>query len=368
MSQFAQPYGLLIKKKMKSSQGIGILIILMFSLIDLSAQIGGRHSFEFLNLTQSSRVTALGGTLISVIDNDITLGYANPALLNDAMHTEISFNHNFHFADISHGFAVGGYYHKKLKTTFQLGFNYVNYGNFTRADVLGNITGEFSSGESAITIGAGRELNERIRAGLNVKYINSSFDIYGASGVAADIGLNYHNPDSKLSIGLVARQIGTSLSNYTDQVASLPFDLQLGLSKRFKYLPFRFSVTAHHLHQWRIRLDEANQSDPISFLGVEATEQGQFSKGLDNLFRHFVFSGEFLIGQQEQFKLRLGYNHMRRKELSVSEFRSLGGLSFGIGFKISKFRLDYGLGYYHLAGAVNHLSFSLNLASFAKKI
>lgn len=353
---------------MKSNSRFLTIIISILFVVELSAQIGGRHSFEFLNLTQSSRVTALGGALVSVIDNDINLGYSNPALLNDAMHSEISFNHNFHFADISHGFAVGGYYHEKLKTTFQLGFNYVNYGNFIRADALGNITGEFSSGETAITIGAGRSLNERIRGGINVKYINSSFDIYRASGIAADLGLSYHNPESQMTVGFVARHIGTTLNSYTDQPESLPFDLQLGLSKRFKYLPFRFSITAHHLHQWNIRLDEANQSDPINFLGGETVEESQLSKGIDNLFRHFVFNGEFLIGQEEQFKLRIGYNHMRRTELSVSEFRSLGGLSFGIGFKISKFRLDYGLGYYHLAGAVNHLSFSLNLASFSKKI
>jgi len=353
---------------MRSRTMLFSLLLILISCVELSAQIGGKHSFEFLNLTQSSRVTALGGALISVIDNDINLGYANPASLNKEMHFEISFNHNFHFADISHGFAVGGYYHEKSKTTFQLGFNYVNYGNFTRADILGNINGEFSSGESAITIGAGRLINERIRAGVNIKYINSSFDIFRASGVAADIGLSYKNPESNVTVALVARQIGTTLSSYTGQTESLPFDLQLGVSKRFKYLPFRFSATAHHLHQWTLRLDEADQSDPINFLGGETVQQSPISKGLDNLFRHFVFNGEFLIGEQEQFKLRIGYNHMRRKELSVSEFRSLGGLSFGIGFKISKFRLDYGLGYYHLAGAVNHLSFSLNLASFTKKI
>lgn len=334
----------------------------------LMAQIGGEHAFEFLNLTQSSRTTALGGALISVIDNDINLGLTNPALLNEQMNTEISFNHNFHFADISHGFVAAGYHHDRLNSTFLLGFNYVNYGNFTRADGLGNRTGEFSSGESAVTVGVGKAINERIRAGVNVKFANSSFDIYNASGLAADVGLSYHNPNSRLIVGLVAKHIGTVINSYTLVNESLPFDFQVGLSKRFKYLPFRLSVTAHHLHQWQLRLDEANPDDQISFLGGEPIQQSQFSKGIDNLFRHFIFSGEFLIGSQENFRLRLAYNHLRRKELAVSEFRSLGGLSFGLGFKVSKFRIDYGLGYYHLVGAANHLSFSMNLNSFRKKI
>lgn len=344
-----------------------LLVFMLFCSV-AHGQIGGQHAFEFLNLAQSSRTTALGGALISVIDNDITLGLANPALLNQQMHTEISFNHNFHFADISHGFASAGYHHAKSKTTFQLGFNYVNYGNFTRADFLGNIEGEFDSGETAITIGAGRALNERIRAGINVKVANSSFDIYRALGIAADVGLSYYNPESNLTIGVVAKHMGSVLNSYTATPESLPFEFQIGLSKRFKHLPFRLSITAHQLQQWQLRLDEANQQDQISFLGGEIIEQSQFSKGLDNVFRHFIFSGEFLIGQQENFRIRLGYNHLRRQELSVSEFRSLGGLSFGVGFKVSKFRIDYGLGYYHLVGAANHLSFSMNLNSFNKKI
>lgn len=347
---------------------IYILCICLFTGMDLTAQIGGQHAFEFLNLTQSSRVTALGGTLASVIDDDITLGLSNPAVLNEKMHSQVSFNHNFHFADISHGFVVGGYHHTKLKTTFQLGFNYVNYGNFVRADILGNQQGEFDSGESAITLGAARAINERMRAGVNIKFANSSFDIYNATGLAADVGLTYDNPESQFTVGLIAKNMGGTLNSFTDRRESLPFDMQIALSKRFKYLPFRFTMTMHHLHQWSLRLDEANQSDQINFLGGETIEQSQFSKGLDNLFRHFIFSGEFLIGSAENLKLRLGYNHMRRKELSVSEFRSLSGFSVGLGFKVNRFRIDYGLGYYHLAGAVNHLSFSVNLDSFFKKI
>lgn len=353
---------------MKAKVRLYILCICVLFTTDVPGQIGGQHAFEFLNLTQSSRVTALGGSLASVIDGDVTLAFSNPAVLNDKMHSQVSFNHNFHFADISHGFAVGAYHHAASQMTFHLGFNYVNYGSFIRADQLGNQQGEFDSGESAITFGAGRAINERIRAGVNLKFANSSFDIYNAAGIAADLGLTYMNPETNLSVGLVARNMGSTISSYTDQPESLPFDMQIAVSKRFKYLPFRFTATVHHLHQWNLRLDEANQSDQISFLGGETIEQSQFSKGIDNFFRHFIFSGEFLIGSEENFKLRLAYNHMRRKELSVSEFRSLSGLSFGLGFKVNRFRIDYGLGYYHLAGAVNHLSFSVNLNSFFKKI
>ncbi len=347
------------------------LYILLFTILlaEIStAQIGGRYSFEFLNLTQSARTTALGGALISVIDGDATLAYANPAALNEKMHTELSINHNFHFADISHGFSNAAYHIGSLKTTAHIGVNYINYGEFVRADFLGNRDGTFRGGETAITIGAGRAINERMRVGVNAKLISSNLDIYRAMGLAFDAGFIYTNPDKQFSVGLVLKNMGTQLSSYTDQSEPLPFDLQLAYSKRFAHLPFRLSITAHQLHQWDIRLDEANADDPVIFLNQEQGETGPLAKSVDNFFRHFIFSGEFLIGPEEKFKIRLGYNHLRRKELAVSEFRSLGGVSFGVGFQVSKFRFDYGLGYYHLAGATNHLGFSINLSSFRNKI
>ncbi len=352
---------------MKANSSITFIFI-VFIVCQLGAQIGGQESFEFLALTQSSRNTALGGQLISVKDNDISLAYSNPATLNADMHKQLSMNHNFHFAGISHGFANAGYHHAGINTTFHLGFNYIGYGDFVRTDFLGNELGQFNSGEVAVTIGAGKQLNERLRAGVNLKFANSSFDIYRASAIAGDIGLYYENPEREFSVGVVAINIGAPITNFTTQGESLPFDFQIGLSKRLKHLPLRLSVTAHQLHKWNIRLDDANNTNTITFLGQDPIEQSSLSKGIDNFFRHFVFSGEFLIGEQENFRLRLGYNHLRKQELAVSEFRSLGGLSFGLGFNVRNFRFDYGVGYYHLAGATNHLSLSINLASLGKKI
>ncbi|HNM25316.1 MAG TPA: hypothetical protein PKL15_07795, partial [Saprospiraceae bacterium] len=78
----------------------------------------------------------------------------------------------------------------------------------------------------------------------------------------------------------------------------------------------------------------------------------------------FIFSGEFLLGRNESFRLRLGYNHLRKKELSVRNYRSLAGFSGGVGFKINRFRLDVGYGAYHLAGGVLHVGVGTNLKDF----
>jgi hypothetical protein len=97
---------------------------------------------------------------------------------------------------------------------------------------------------------------------------------------------------------------------------------------------------------------------------VEDANQDSGSPFLDNLFRHLIFNGEFLFGATENFRIRLGYNHLRKSELSVRNYRSLAGFTAGMGVKVSRFRIDAGYGAYHLAGGVFHLGIGTNLKEF----
>jgi hypothetical protein len=101
-------------------------------------------------------------------------------------------------------------------------------------------------------------------------------------------------------------------------------------------------------------------------IGEEPKEKSQFSQELDNAVRHLIFGGEFLLGKQENLHLRLGYNHQRRKELSVSSLRSFAGFSLGLGIRIKQFSIDYGFATYHIAGSTNHIGITTNLDRFGK--
>ena len=80
-----------------------ILLICLAS--PLFGQVGGDNTYEFLNLNASARVASLGGSLISVRDDDASLAYHNPALLNSSMHRQLAFSHAFHLAGINYGYA-----------------------------------------------------------------------------------------------------------------------------------------------------------------------------------------------------------------------------------------------------------------------
>jgi hypothetical protein len=344
------------------------LLLLLQSANIVLGQIGGRNSFEFLRLPVSARSTSLGGTTMATKDEDVTLAICNPASLTDTMRGNLSLNYNFHFAGINFGYAGAGIKLPFTNLSGHVSASFANYGEFIAADETGTKLGTFSGSESAFTIGASYPLAERIRVGMNLKLASTAIEQYNATGLLTDLGMMYTTNEGRTHVAATITNFGAELETLDGKKYGTPLDIQIGISNRLQYLPLRFSVIFHRLQRWGIRYDDPNFQDSETFLGEEQEESSSFSKNLDNLFRHAILSGEFSIGKSGGLKVRGAYNHLRRRELSLSQFRSLAGFSMGVGLKINRFRIDYGVGYHHLAGGTNHLSISTNLASFRSKL
>jgi hypothetical protein len=333
------------------------------------AQVGGEHVYEFLNLSSSARVTGLGGHVIAVQDDsDVVLGYNNPAALNPRMHQELSFNYNFYLADVNSGFFSYGHHLEKWDVTLSGSAKFINYGEFQAANVQGTIEGTFKASETAIVLGASKRLYEKLTVGVNGMLISSRLAEYSSIGVNSDVGFIYSDTSKQFNIALVAKNLGRQITRYNTESEFLPFDLQLGISKRLAHLPFRWSVIYHNLHRWNITFDDPNSEESTLFL---IDDQGGDSKSdvfFDNLARHLVFNGEFIFGKRENFRIRLGYNHQRKRELSLEQLRSAAGFAFGLGLRFKRFGIEFGHGFYHVAGGTNHVSITSNLKTFKKGI
>ena len=346
--------------------GLYFLLLFQLPVSEANGQItGGQHVFNFLSLPASSRVTGLGGMQIAVKDDDPVFAATNPAALNADMDGHIAINHNFFLSDIQHGYVAYVHQLDKIGFTVQGGLQYMKYGDIDRADEFGNLMGKVKAGETAFTLGGARSLTDRISLGLNLRMAVSTLDVYQSSALLADAGLMYADTAKRLTIGLVMRNAGTQLATYAGTRESLPFDIQLGITRRLKHLPFRFGIVAHHLQKWDIRFNDPNaENDDFLIIGDTQPTENKASAAIDNFFRHLVFNGEFLLGPREGFRLRVGYNHLRKRELSVRNYRSLAGFSGGIGIRIKRFRVDFGYSSYHLAGGVVHLGVGTNLREF----
>lgn len=344
------------------------MFIGLTACLNLHAQVGGQYTYSFLTLSPSARVSALGGSMIAVSDDDVNLAYANPSLLNADMHQQIGFSHGFLPAGIQYGYVSYGQHLSKMKATLHGGVQYVRYGDLDARNELNELEGSFKAAEYAIVAGIGYQAYDRLTLGANLKFITSNLASYTSSGLAADLAAAYNDTSGRTTISIVFKNLGSQLATYSPgDKEPLPFEVQLGLSRKLRYLPFRFSIIYQHLQRWNITYDDPNtkEEDPF-FFGENPPSENETSVFFDNLFRHFIFNGEFLLGKKENLRLRIGYNHLMRKELSLENYRSLSGFTFGAGIKINRFRLDYGRTNYHLAGGLNHLSISTNLREFKR--
>jgi hypothetical protein len=321
----------------------------------LFSQIGGDGTYRFLDLTNSAKVAALGGTQIAFTDNDLDLTFYNPSLLSDSMRNQLSINYVSYIAGIGVGYAAFAP-NIRGKNFFAAGIHYVNYGTFDGATENGQLTGSFGAAEYAINLFYSRTITSQLRAGINLKPIISSFESYHSFGLAADIGITYRAKDELSAISFVVKNLGSQITTYykNGDREKLPWDIQLGFSKRLVHAPIRFFATANHLTVWNLSYLNRQGEEP------KTNEQSENFTSL--LMRHFVFGAEIL--PEKHVTLRFGYNYQRQKELAVDSRPVLVGFSAGIGVRIAKFSLNYGIASYHLAATAHYFSLATNLPQF----
>jgi len=182
-----------------------------------------------------------------------------------------------------------------------------------------------------------------------------------AAAAMADIGINYYDTSSLWDFGAAAKNMGLMIKKYTasNPAEPIPFDLQLGVSKKFKHIPLRLFATVHHLYEWDIRYNNPADLATTSSLTGSDTVTDKGSHFADKLFRHFIFGTEFSLGQR--IMLTASYNIQHRQELALTSRPGLAGFAFGIGINLNRFVFHYSRDYYHIAGAYNELGLTLAL-------
>lgn len=345
-----------------------ILFFISLLLIQniLVAQIGGESTYKFLSLSPDARITALGGTNVSLLDHDINLQLANPASLNRKMNTQAAFGTVVYPGGVNFGNVAYGRRFDKVPGTFGFGLQYIAYGKFKETDVEGNETGKFSAGEMNIYAGYGYQFGKLFSVGANAKFIYSQLAQYSSVGMAADLAVMINDTAHNVTASIVAKNLGTQFKPYNKGIREpLPFDLQAGLSFGFKNLPFRFHLTFHDLYRWDIRYN--NPADNVTDnLFTDSSEIKNPKKYIaDKLFRHVIVGVEFNI--KKIVRIDVAYNHLRQQELKLATKRGVPGLSFGLGVRIRQFDFSYGFQPMAQGQVMNHLTFTVYTAGFIKK-
>jgi len=343
---------------------INLFLVFIFVLFPFFAfaQLGGKQSFSFLNIAPNARILGLGGVNLTADSKDIGMFFSNPALVDSANNTNAQLN----FFTLNAGSTYSTFaFQKNLSPNrfLRAGIQYLGYGNFDGYDLVGNSTGSFSAQDYALTVSYAHRISP-FTIGVNLKLVGSSIASFSSFGILADIAGAFIHPKKDLKIGLAIKNLGFATSNYTDiSQFSMPFDAQIGISFRPEKMPIRFSFTAHQLAPSAdIVYNDPNKKGIIDANGNEIKPS---ITTFDKLSRRMVVGVEVIAGKN--FNIRLGYNFLRRKELSEEVRRALVGFSFGLMFRVKNIELNYSRSIQHLAGGINCFSIALNTNSLVKK-
>ena len=301
-----------------------VIFCLFFSLISvLTWAQDSQTGYNFLRLPVSAHAAALGSDNISIIEDDPSLMFHNPALLSSVSDKTLNLNYMNYMEGAN---AASASFSKivKEKATVGVMAQFLDYGKMKEVDEHNVQTGEFSAKDIAIAGALSYQLGTNIVGGITARFITSYIGDYNAFAMGVDLGVNYYHPEKEWSVSAVVKNLGGELDAYEEEYSKLPLDLQIGASKRLIGSPLRLSATLVDLNH------------------------------MNKKFIHHLVAGADII-LSPQIYVAVGYNFRRANEMEiVSNDEERGsshgaGLSLGAGLQLDRFKLNIAYGKYHIS-------------------
>ena len=293
---------------------------------------GGESAFNFLRLPYSSRAAALGGSNISVVDDDLSLAMHNPALLINTTDKTLDLS----FMTYMSGSKVAGAAFNKTfgeRSAGAVAARYIDYGKFDGYTPDNIFTGTFRAMDIELDFIYCYLLGEYWSGGVSGKFIYSQYESLNSLAIGVDLGINYYNPDIDFSASLVFKNLGGQVKTFEEKNEIMPIDIQLGLTKRLAHAPILLSATLTDLHRWK------------------ATDFYNADGSKDNfgelLLKHITLGADILIGNN--FYASIGYNYRMSRELSTG--KGLTGFSLGAGLHINKVKFSASYSKLHISSS-----------------
>jgi len=308
-----------------------VLFLLLLSLLTASAQ-ESQTEYNFLRLPVSAHAAALGGDNITLIDDDPSLIFSNPALLSTVTDKTVALNYMNYMEGVN---TASASFNRVVRdrASWAVSAQFIDYGKMKEVDENNVQTGEFSARETSFAGYFSYMLSNRFAGGIAAKFVSSHIGSYSSLAMGVDLGLNYYDPEREWSASLVMKNLGGQLKAYHEEYERMPIDVQLGVSKRFPHMPFRLSLTLVDLNHWNYRF-----------------------------INHAVAGVDVII--TPQIWVGAGYNFRRVDEMriqSATEDKGSShgaGLSLGGGINLERFNLSVAYSRYHVSSS----SLLLNIA------
>ena len=281
-----------------------------------------KEVYSFLRLPVSAHAAAVGGENITLVEDDPTVIFHNPSLINNV--SDKSINVNFMTYMVGTNTASASFVKTAgQRSSWGVCAQYMAYGSIKETTVSNEQTGTFSPKDIALAGTFSYMLHDRVSGGITARFISSTIGSYSSAAVAIDLGANYYDEEKGWSLSAVAKNLGGQIKAYDEDFERIPFDLQLGMTKKLIGSPLTLHVTLSRLHNW---------------------DQG--------FIKHVAIGADIYLGPTVY--LAAGYNFRRSSEMKIVETEDKksnhgAGLSIGGGLLLQRFKLQLSYAKYHVS-------------------
>lgn len=301
-----------------------VAILLLLSQGDAQFDNAGTSAMNFLKIGVGARAIGMGAAQVAVV-NDVSALYWNPSGMSSIPSTQIVLSNNNWIADVSHNY-LGVATSLGDLGVVGLSVSYLSMGDMdvtTWDNTYG--TGEtFTAHSSAIGIGWARQMNDRFRVGIHLKYLNETISNSSSNSFAVDIGSQYQL--GWLTIGMSIQNFGpqTTISGRDlavridplPEVGSNPPDVTANLETQSWSLPILFQIgfAATPLRTELMRVttsfdfrDERDYRAQLSFGSEVALNEMVFLRGgVKNRLHSIVAVGGSTLEEEYLFTAGVG--------------------------------------------------------------
>ena len=259
-------------------------------------EAAGTDGAAFLKIAPTARLASMGGAYTGVARGLDSIS-ANPAGLANIYMKEAQFSFVKWFLDAHFGHLSLAAPLRNMGTA-ALSFRYLTMKDTKRETVDNTVyeRGDFRDLFYELLLSYGTNVLEDFTVGISGKLVGENIDVYSDRSFTVDMGIFYSPSGSGLSYGLCFANIGGSLK-LLDISDPMPWQIRLGAAYNAKKIIFSSDIIVSQITPYELAVGAEYRLD-------------------------------------RSFTLRSGYRIRQNMDLD-------GKLSFGFGYKLNKFTLDY---------------------------
>lgn len=259
---------------------ISITALIILLSVGLIAETSGEYGLQVLKIISGADDAAMAGT--GSFYSNSAFRFINSPAAGSINNTQIiSFNQNYWIFDTT--ISSLSYLKSSGKSSFGIGYRFLDYGTLDGATDDGTPLGEFHPMDLILTTGFGYRFTPSHYLALNINGLYEKIDTESATGASIDFGYRYLTPVKGFEIASALKNLGKT-TKMTNEELKLPItgEVSFIFTEFNKYFGMKNIALSSEIKLLKYIDDDEVKAN----IGIKALVRNNFNLKLGYKFNH----------------------------------------------------------------------------------